>query len=449
MSFLNLGCRFFDPTVKAEMDKYYFLRNLNWSKYVSTVRDAVSHMIVKKEGIMKTIRYIVCIFPLLFICRTALAGEHPVNIYFEKKGENAWQFYAHNTEPIPYTVKLEFTEFRDLESEREFPFFTVVPAYAKKHPVLLIRNKKGKHGYFKYMFYYYMGNCLSFQHDDTYKYWIPYEHGTKYKVTQSYNGGLSHIGDNRFSVDFIMPEGVKIHAARGGTVAGIKEDSNIGGMDLKYTLHGNYVTVYHEDGSFAQYIHLKKNGAHVKKGDIVKPGDLIGYSGNTGRSDAPHLHFEVQVPAEDGKQGYKLLSIPVKFHEFDGSAVEIQPSTWYYASHPGKADFEVNLGRILENNDLESYNVAAEKTEMIDVRYEKLDDTYILYAQNGFDRKVKITLDFDLRDMVMSRSDPLIMELPAQKEVFLCLIRPRRPKGPADWRFEYNFYYKYNYEFLQ
>ncbi len=54
---------------------------------------------------------------------------------------------------------------------------------------------------------------------------------------------------------------------------------------------GNFVTIQHGDYSIS-FCHLTK--ALVKSGDIVKPGDLIALSGNTGRSTGPHLHLTVR-----------------------------------------------------------------------------------------------------------------------------------------------------------
>lgn len=55
---------------------------------------------------------------------------------------------------------------------------------------------------------------------------------------------------------------------------------------------GKYVTVRHGDFSVS-YCHLSK--CLVKKGDCVKPGEVVGISGNTGRSTGPHLHLTVRM----------------------------------------------------------------------------------------------------------------------------------------------------------
>lgn len=57
-------------------------------------------------------------------------------------------------------------------------------------------------------------------------------------------------------------------------------------------------------GTVATYAHLKKDGALVEIGDQVYAGQVIGFSGNTGYSTFPHLHFVVLK----GKQ-----SIPIRF----------------------------------------------------------------------------------------------------------------------------------------
>jgi murein DD-endopeptidase MepM/ murein hydrolase activator NlpD len=126
---------------------------------------------------------------------------------------------------------------------------------------------------------------------DTYIYNLPFEKGTKHKIVQGYGGLFSH--KNIAALDFDMPEGTPVCAAREGVIYGYKDDSGEGGPFSKYKNKANYVIVKHHDGSFGCYWHLKKNGVVVKKGVIAK-GQLIGYSGSTGFTLSPHLHFSVK-----------------------------------------------------------------------------------------------------------------------------------------------------------
>lgn len=126
---------------------------------------------------------------------------------------------------------------------------------------------------------------------DGYIYDLPFSEGTRHKIVQGYGGMFSH--ENKAALDFDMPEGTRIYAAREGVIYRFKDDSNEGGPFLKYEKKANYIIIKHNDGSFGCYWHLQKNGVVVKKG-IVAKGQLIGYSGNTGFALQPHLHFAVK-----------------------------------------------------------------------------------------------------------------------------------------------------------
>ena len=57
-------------------------------------------------------------------------------------------------------------------------------------------------------------------------------------------------------------------------------------------LSGNRIVLSHNLGFQTRYAHL--SDIKIKTGDVVQKGDLIGLSGNTGRSDGPHLHYEIR-----------------------------------------------------------------------------------------------------------------------------------------------------------
>ena len=87
--------------------------------------------------------------------------------------------------------------------------------------------------------------------------------------------------------DIGMPIGYPIVSVASGTVAVIKRGSKSA---------GNYIVVNHEGPIVGEldhtaYMHLSE--ILVKKGQKVKQGELIGKSGNTGRSTGPHLHFQI------------------------------------------------------------------------------------------------------------------------------------------------------------
>ncbi|WP_329052514.1 M23 family metallopeptidase [Streptomyces violaceus] len=131
----------------------------------------------------------------------------------------------------------------------------------------------------------------------------------KYKLSASFaqNGGMwqsTHSGQ-----DFAVPSGTQVVAAHGGTV--VKAGGNGAGDGPAY---GNAVVIKHGNGTYSQYAHLSKVTVNV--GQIVKTGQEIAKSGNTGNSSGPHLHFEIRTTAS-----YGSAVDPVKFLRAKGVTV--------------------------------------------------------------------------------------------------------------------------------
>lgn len=138
------------------------------------------------------------------------------------------------------------------------------------------------------------------KHDDNVLYQLPFPKTKPYPISQGPNGAFSHTGPNRFAIDWAMPVGSEILAAREGIVISLREDSFRGGASNKYKSEENYLWIKHPDGTIGQYLHLKKHGVVVEIGEKVDKGQLIAYSGNTGYSTAPHLHFHVSTSQTHG-----------------------------------------------------------------------------------------------------------------------------------------------------
>ncbi len=124
----------------------------------------------------------------------------------------------------------------------------------------------------------------------------------------------AHFGVLAEAIDFLMPEGTPLLAVKAGIVWNVKVDSKEGGAgkkyrDLKYL---NYLTIKHSNGEFSQYAHLKYKGSLVKIGDKVKKGQKIAFSGNTGWSTEPHLHFHVFKLLG---QGPEWVTLKVRFSD--------------------------------------------------------------------------------------------------------------------------------------
>ena len=144
------------------------------------------------------------------------------------------------------------------------------------------------------------------KHDDTYTYLSPLQPASKYSIVQGFNGTFTHSGASRFALDFAAPVGTPVLAAREGVVIDTKDDGDKGGPSPELAKYANYVVVLHSDGTTGEYYHLKHKGAVVTRGQTVQRGQLIGYTGNTGFSSLPHLHFAVYVAKFHGK----YVSVP-------------------------------------------------------------------------------------------------------------------------------------------
>lgn len=127
--------------------------------------------------------------------------------------------------------------------------------------------------------------------DTSFVYQLPYENHKTHLMVQGYFSRFTH--KNRAALDFKMKRGTVICAAREGLVVRMKEDGNRGGLKDKFRQYGNIIVIQHSDGSRAGYWHLQFNGAMVNVGDTVKQGQPIAYSGKTGYTLFPHLHFIV------------------------------------------------------------------------------------------------------------------------------------------------------------
>ena len=98
-----------------------------------------------------------------------------------------------------------------------------------------------------------------------------------------------------WGMDFTAPRGTPIYAAGDGVIK--RADNRASGF-------GKHIRIDHGYGYLTLYAHLSKY--NVKRGQKVKRGDLIGFVGSTGRSEAPHLHYEVW------KDGQKIN--PINFY---------------------------------------------------------------------------------------------------------------------------------------
>jgi murein DD-endopeptidase MepM/ murein hydrolase activator NlpD len=144
-------------------------------------------------------------------------------------------------------------------------------------------------------------------------YRLPYAIGSTYVMFQGNcptNPAWGHYG--KFAYDFDQPIGTPVYAMRAGTII-FTEDRY---LNTDHTSgHENGVWILHGDDTVADYLHFSPSTVVVVTGTAVQAGDLLGFSGDSGGSDRPHLHVEAFASDDDYS---KANTIPLTFNNADG-----------------------------------------------------------------------------------------------------------------------------------
>lgn len=130
----------------------------------------------------------------------------------------------------------------------------------------------------------------------------PIEMG-KIKMTYGFGEKLNPV-TNRMQthtgMDFLTDAGVNVMTTADGLVIDTKFDE----------IKGNYVVIKHSDHLTTQYFHMRS--VTVKKGAVIRKGEVIGFVGSTGLSIREHLHYEV---LKDGKAVNPVDYLPKEFSD--------------------------------------------------------------------------------------------------------------------------------------
>ena len=242
-------------------------------------------------------------FILLAVIYTTSFAQDSINlkIYRENIGKS-YYLYADNEEFAPVSLEYSFTS-ENMSSSLADKSLLVIPAGKKRHQITELKAVDPNMGTkFNYDVYFVLGdvNITAVKHDFVYS--LPFEKNKKHIIYQGYNGLFSH--HKAFSLDFSLKDGDKVNAARGGKVVSVITGNSKNCLTKECAKYNNRIVILHDDGTLAEYVHLRYSGSVVKPGEDVATGQLIGYSGNTGWSKGPHLHFSVYINNIDGTRTY-------------------------------------------------------------------------------------------------------------------------------------------------
>jgi len=234
----------------------------------------------------------------------------------EKTDQSPIRLFVDSPRTIEALVTFSWSNLENLKPSQPLPYtFVVDGQYNHREVLRLIQMDKAKlwrYGTYKYHFVFGVPSSLP---TVDYIYALPYA-GNSFEVGQSYFGIHSHRAGSQeqYAVDFNMPEGTPLRAARPGTVIAYRDDSTSSGDSVDFIECSNYIHIKHDDGTYAVYAHLRPGGVCVRLGDSVRKGTVIGYSGSTGWASCPHLHFMVYRVVN----AYDVQSVPFRMQTSEG-----------------------------------------------------------------------------------------------------------------------------------
>lgn len=242
------------------------------------------------------------IIVIAFLSQFSFAQDN-LRLKLYRENEDKTNFiYADNEEFAPVSLEFSYTA-TNISSSLSNKSVVIIPANSKKFLITTLNSIDPKKGTsFKYDVFYVFGDVHAKNTESSITYSLPFAKNKKYLVYQGYNGNFSH--QNSYSIDFSLQTGDEVYAARDGKVVQVVIKNNQNCTTKNCTTYNNKIIILHNDGTFAEYVHLKENGSVVKIGDEISQGQLIGYSGNTGWSKGPHLHFSVFTNKIDGERNY-------------------------------------------------------------------------------------------------------------------------------------------------
>jgi murein DD-endopeptidase MepM/ murein hydrolase activator NlpD len=190
---------------------------------------------------------------------------------------------------------------RDLQKGDTFEILYQTVDTQSRFEILAMRYQSKKHQK-KYSFYRYQepGKRFAAYYDETGK---EIELKLKNSPLREYDQVTSilKMRPKHKGVDFKTPVGTKLYMPFRGKITRTTWNFRYNGNCLE-------VMPLHKPNIRILFLHLDKLPEHVKVGKIYPAGAVIGATGNTGRSTAPHLHYQIQTP-----QG--RIFDPFQFHE--------------------------------------------------------------------------------------------------------------------------------------
>jgi len=253
--------------------------------------------------------------------------EPPEVRLFEREDNAGLALIAKNTFFAPIQLAYRLSQLQNVASNAPRDGLTVLPPRSELPVIEVGKAVPGQNISFQYEFQFLPGEPGA-EHKPAQAYRLPFALSTTIAVSQAFPDTTTH-GDpgSQYAIDFVMPVGTHVFAAREGVVIDVASGFFEHGTDLKVDgPRANIVRVLHDDGTMSLYGHLNWNTIRVVPGQHVARGEYLADSGNTGFTTGPHLHFVVQR-----NRGGGLVSVPIEFTGPAGAPITVRSRERYTA----------------------------------------------------------------------------------------------------------------------
>lgn len=253
--------------------------------------------------------------------------ERPEVRLFQRAAGADVELVAQNTFYAPIQLAFRIKSMSNVSADTPRDGFRMLPPRSETAVLVIAKERPGAELSIEYDFQFLPGQPGA-EHNPSQPYRLPYALASAVRVSQAYPDSITH-GDQSavHAIDFVMPIGTDVFAAREGVVIEVASDFFENGTDLGVNgPRANVVRVLHDDGTMSLYGHLNWNSIRVRPGQRVARGEYLADSGNTGFSTGPHLHFVVQR-----NKGGALESVPVEFAGPGGAPITLQTGRTYTA----------------------------------------------------------------------------------------------------------------------